>query len=47
MGYQIHDTTHVEKRAVERGFTVAQAVETVNHPSSILNVPCGAATMEG
>ena len=36
MPYEIHDTTHVEKRAKERGFTFQQAVETVNDPATIL-----------
>jgi hypothetical protein len=39
MPYEIHDTSHVEKRARERGFTVEQAVLTVNDPGSILKTP--------
>jgi len=39
MTYRFHDTTHVGKRSSERGFTVAQALETVNHPSRILKHP--------
>jgi hypothetical protein len=33
---RFHDTAHVEKRARERGFSVEQAVLTVNDPGSIL-----------
>jgi hypothetical protein len=39
MTYRFHDTIHVEKRSLERGFTVAQVLETVTHPSRILKVP--------
>ena len=39
MNYQFHDTTHVETRCFERGFTLAQAIETVTHPARILKHP--------
>ena len=39
MEYRFHDTAHVEKRARERGFTVEQAILTVNDPASILKTP--------
>ena len=39
MGYEFHDTAHIEKRARERGFTVEQAVLTINEPASILKTP--------
>ena len=39
MPYEIHDTSHVEKRARERGFTVEQAMLTINDPGSILKTP--------
>jgi hypothetical protein len=39
MEYRFHDTAHVEKRARERGFSVEQAVLTVNDPASILKTP--------
>jgi len=37
--YEIHDTSHVEKRAHERGFTVDQAALTINEPSRIVKTP--------
>jgi hypothetical protein len=36
MAYEFHDTAHIEKRARERGFTVEQAMVTINEPASIL-----------
>jgi hypothetical protein len=39
MKYRFHDTAHVEKRPRERGFSVEQAILTVNHPASILKAP--------
>ncbi len=30
MPYEFHDTSHVEKRARERGFTVEQAMLAIN-----------------
>lgn len=39
MAYEIHDTAHVEKRAKERGFTLQQAIETVDAPAGILKTP--------
>jgi hypothetical protein len=39
MGYEFHDTAHIEKRARERGFTVEQAMLTINEPVSILKTP--------
>jgi hypothetical protein len=39
MPYEIHDTSHVEKRARERGFTVEEATLTVNFPDRILKTP--------
>jgi hypothetical protein len=39
MPYEIHDTAHVEKRAKERGFTLQQAIETINAPAGILKTP--------
>jgi hypothetical protein len=39
MAYEIHDTSHLEKRAGERGFTIEQAKLTVNAPGSILKTP--------
>ena len=39
MPYEFHDTSHVEKRALERGFTVAQAMLAINDPGSILKTP--------
>ena len=39
MPYEFHDTSHVEKRASERGFTVAQAMLAINDPASILKTP--------
>ena len=43
MAYEFHDTAHIEKRARERGFTVEQAMFTINEPASILKTPprCG------
>ena len=43
MPYEFHDTAHVEKRARERGFTLEEAVLTINEPASILKTPprCG------
>lgn len=39
MPYTLHDTAHVERRALERGFTLAQAALTINEPASILKSP--------
>ncbi len=39
MPYEFHDTTHVEKRAKERGFTLQQAIEAINEPAGILKTP--------
>ena len=39
MQYRFHDTAHVEKRARERGFTVEQAMLSINDPASILKTP--------
>ena len=39
MAYEFHDTAHIDKRARERGFTVEQAMLTVNEPVSILKTP--------
>ena len=39
MAYTFHDTAHAEKRARERGFTIEQAVLTINEPGSILKAP--------
>ena len=39
MPYEFHDTAHAEKRALERGFTLEQAVLTVNEPASIIKIP--------
>ena len=39
MAYEIHDTAHVVKRVKERGFTLQQAVETVNDPAGIVKTP--------
>lgn len=39
MKYRFHDTAHVEKRARERGFTVEQAILTINDPASTLKAP--------
>jgi hypothetical protein len=37
--YVFHDTSHIEKRARERGFTIDQAKLTIEGPSSILKTP--------
>jgi hypothetical protein len=39
MPYEFHDTSHVEKRARERGFTAEQATLTISDPASILKTP--------
>ena len=39
MAYEFHDTAHIEKRARERGFSVEQAMLTINEPASILKTP--------
>ena len=39
MAYEFHDTAHIEKRARERGFTVEEAMLTINEPASILKTP--------
>jgi hypothetical protein len=39
MAYQFHDTAHIEKRAGERGFSVEQAMLTINEPVSIIKTP--------
>lgn len=39
MPYEFHDTSHVERRASERGFTVEQAMLTINEPGSIVKTP--------
>jgi len=39
MVYKFHDTAHIEKRARERGFTVEQAMFTINEPASIIKAP--------
>ena len=39
MAYEFHDTAHIEKRARERGFTVEQAMLTINEPASVLKTP--------
>ena len=36
MAYQFHDTAHIEKRAGERGFSVEEAMLTINEPASSL-----------
>jgi hypothetical protein len=45
MAYEFHDTAHIDKRARERGFTVEQAMLTVNEPVSILKTPVRKETM--
>ena len=39
MPYEFHDTSHLEKRAQERGFTLEQAMLAINDPGSILKTP--------
>lgn len=39
MSYEFHDTSHVEQRARERGFTVEQTILTIDEPGSILKTP--------
>jgi hypothetical protein len=39
MPCEFHDTSHVEKRARERGFTAEQAMLIINDPGSILKTP--------
>ena len=39
MPYEFHDTSHAETRARQRGFTIEQAMLTINEPSSILKTP--------
>lgn len=39
MPYGFHDTSHAEARARERGFSVEQAMLTINDPGSILKTP--------
>ena len=39
MPYEFHDTSHAETRARERGFSVGQAMLTINDPGSILKTP--------
>ncbi len=39
MPYEFHDTSHVQTRARERGFSVEQAKLTINEPGSILKTP--------
>jgi hypothetical protein len=39
MAYEFHDTAHLEKRGRERGFTVEQAMLTINEPASIYKTP--------
>jgi hypothetical protein len=39
MAHTRHDTPHIDKRAPERGFTVDQAMLTINEPASILKTP--------
>ncbi len=45
MPYEFHDTSHVETRARERGFSVEQAMLTINSPGSILKTHRAAAIM--
>ena len=39
MPFEFRDTSHVEKRARERGFTIEQAMLTIDEPDSILKTP--------
>ncbi len=39
MPYEFHDTSHVEKRARERGFTFGEAMLAINVPDSIVKTP--------
>lgn len=39
MPYEFHDTSHVEARARQRGFTLEQAKLAVDDPSHILKTP--------
>jgi hypothetical protein len=39
MAYELHDTSHAEKRARDRGFTIEQATLTINEPASIVKTP--------
>ena len=39
MPYTFHDTSHVEKRASERGFTLEEAMLTIDEPDAILKTP--------
>ncbi len=39
MAYELHDTSHAENRARDRGFTIEQATLTINEPTSILKTP--------
>ena len=39
MSYAFHDTSHVAKRGRERGFTIDQAILTVEQPEKILKTP--------
>ena len=39
MAYKFHDTSHVAKRARERGFSVKQAMLAIDQPASILKTP--------
>ncbi len=39
MPYEFHDTSHAETRARQRGFTLHQAMLTIDAPDSILKTP--------
>jgi hypothetical protein len=39
MAYEFHDTAHIEKRARERGFSVQEAMLTINEPASNYKTP--------
>jgi hypothetical protein len=39
MTYEFHDTSHVDKRARERGFTLEQEILAIQEPGSILKTP--------
>jgi hypothetical protein len=39
MPYEFHDTSHAETRARQRGFTLEQAMLTIDAPDSILKTP--------
>jgi hypothetical protein len=39
MAYNFHDTSHLAKRAQERGFTIEQAMLAIDQPANILKTP--------